>query len=96
MPLHEPHPLQIERALTRPQTSTGLSQQHRQLALTARRTHMLKDHIPPGPTLRDLNPWYYPADPGTSARTPQADTTDPGVCHHDHDQAPDQHLYRQP
>jgi hypothetical protein len=93
--LLQAHPVQVERFLPGPQPSTGLSHQHRQLALTARSAYMLKDDIAAGATLRDLNLGAPSATRGLPHEHHEPDTTDPGVCHPDHDRGPDQHLCRQ-
>lgn len=66
----------VERVLPRPQSSTGLSQQHRQLAVAAGRAYVLKDDIPPGPTLRDPNLGAPRATRGLPNEHHESDTTD--------------------
>ena len=56
---------------------------------------MLKDDIAAGATLRDLNLGAPSATRGLPHEHHEPDTTDPGVCHPDHDRGPDQHLCRQ-
>lgn len=46
---------QIQRLLARPHPEPGLSQQHRQLSLRARRPNMLENDIPATATLGDLD-----------------------------------------